>query len=137
MMCCIVWSGTQTANAAYLKKELDAQAELSRMTRISIEMDRQEGYDRDQTPVVFVGMSDQSKYGFRAVSDITGLEFTTAIPEDYKSYNAYFRYYLNEPINAVALEESMGLNEVIDAMPAYPEEGYVRLENGILIVKIG
>ena len=137
MLFATVWSGVQTANVAYLKKELDAQAELSRMTRISMEMDQQEGYIREETPVVFVGMDTQRKAGFEGIADITGMGYTTMIPDDHKSYNSYFRYYLNDPINAVSLRSSMGLNDVIENMPVYPTPGYIRLENGILIVKVG
>ena len=57
---------------------------------------------------------------------------------DSKQYGAYFRYVLQLRVNLcddwtrLALED----NEQVRQMPAYPQEGAVRMVDGVLVVKM-
>ena len=43
------------ANTAYVKKELDADATLSTMTRVADQLEQREDYVLGETPVAFIG----------------------------------------------------------------------------------
>ena len=68
----------------------------------------------------------------------------TAIPTAnaeyyYNAYAAYFRYILNTPANFCEhrLWNELQLNETVQAMPAYPAEGCIRMVDGVMVVKMG
>jgi len=56
LIAALVWGNIQTANALYLKKDLERQATLSRMTELCLRLDQTEGYVPGETPVVFIGL---------------------------------------------------------------------------------
>lgn len=143
----LLWGNVQTANAAYVKKDLEQEATLSLMTRVLYRLEAQPDYVPGETPLVFAGAAEQlapAVYGFDSYRDITGLEAPTAIPTAnaeyyYNAYAAYFRYILNTPANFCEhrLWNELQLNETVQAMPAYPAEGCLRMVDGVMVVKMG
>lgn len=73
LIAALVWGNIQTANALYLKKDLERQATLSRMTELCLRLDQTEGYVPGETPVVFIGLpSFDTPEALGSVSQITG-----------------------------------------------------------------
>lgn len=70
----------------YVKKDLESQATLSRMTRVAEAMDAQEGYFAGETPVIFWGNNvgfTNSIDGFENQSKITGSELFSTVTYQY------------------------------------------------------
>lgn len=140
----LIWQNIAIANIAYLKKDLESKAELSKMTRVVADMEEQEGYVAGETPVAFMGVSwiGGSIQGFDQVGQITGHGFLMPISTDltswyFDAYRAYFEYILNYPIVMVEGRSWLWENETYRAMPTYPKEGYVQMIDGVLVVKMG
>ena len=143
----VLWSNVQTANALYVKKDLEQQATLSLMTRVLSAMEQSEDYVPGETPVAFVGVSEQigpSIYGFDAYGRITGAESASAVPSAhaeyyYNGYAAYFRYVLNNPAVFCDHERWNALQKApaVAALPCYPDPGCMQLMDGVLVVKLG
>lgn len=140
----VLWGNVQTANAAYLKKDLEQQASLSLLTRIVYRMEDCPGYVTGQTPVVFVGMPDAALEnqvaGFERLYEMVGNEIGYALGVAGQSYyQAYFDNVLQNP--AVMADEGTWFrfrkDDRVAAMPCYPAEGSVGMLDGVMIVKLG
>lgn len=132
----IIAENIQTANTIYVKKNLEAQATLSYMTRVAERMEEEEEYIPGETPVVFIGeyAVGASMTGFEKYEVITGVEYHSPITF-YDTYKDYFRYMLGRPIS---LEDAGALesDERVDQMPVFPKEGSVVMLDGTLVVKL-
>lgn len=143
----LLWDGVQTANAVYVKKDLEQDATLSLMTRVLARVEAEPGYVPGETELVFVGADaalNQSVYGFESYADITGAEHPSAIPFSgasyyYNAYAAYFRYVLNTRAALAGAEAwtAMQGDARVAAMPAYPAAGCIRELDGLWVVKLG
>jgi hypothetical protein len=143
----LLWGGVQTANAVYVKKDLEQDATLSLMTRALGRIENEPGYVPGETTLVFVGTDgtlNPGVYGYEAYRDITGVEKPSAIPFSdgtyyYNAYRAYFRYVLNtrvllaEPAVWTRVQEDARVAE----MPVYPAEGCLQDLDGIWVMKLG
>ncbi len=143
----LLWDGVQTANAVYVKKDLEQDATLSLMTRVLGRLESEPGYVPGETELVFVGAGDvlgESVYGFERYGDITGAEYPSAIPHShntyyYNAYTAYFRYVLNTRVKMAGFWQwvSLQYDPRVTEMPSYPAEGFIRDIDGIWVVKLG
>ena len=140
----VILSGNvQVANAAYLKKDLEAQANLSLFTRIIHQMENCEGYVTGETPVVFVGQPDtllDTIPGFERTYEMTGSESWYVLGAASRGYyQAYFDYILLNPAIMADYEtwSQMQTNEEVKAMPCYPQEGSVAIIDDVIVVKLG
>ena len=143
----LLWSNTQTANALYVKKDLEASATLSLMTRVLSAVEQNPDYVPGETPLAFVGVSEQlndAVYGFADYGRITGAESGSAIPAAhaeyyYNAYAAYFRYILNNPAVFCPHDKWNALqgDPAVAALPCYPDPGCMQLTDGVLVVKLG
>ena len=143
----LLWSNVQTANALYVKKDLESSATLSLMTRVLGAMEQNPDYVPGETPVAFVGVSGQLNdaiYGFADYGRITGAESAGAIPAAhaeyyYNAYAAYFRYVLNNPAVFCAWDtwNALQTDPAASALPCYPDTGCMQLMDGVLVVKLG
>lgn len=138
----LVYGNVQVANTLYLKKDLEKDAYLSLMTRVVYDMERVEGYVPGETPVVFVGQSDQIQTvpGTEQCEDIIGAWAPgPVILRDQCYYAAYFSYILANP--AVMAENPVWYPLLSDPrvaiMPVYPNEGYLDFVDGVLVVRLG
>lgn len=139
----ILWGNVQTANAAYLKKDLEQSANLSLFTRIIYQMESYDGYITGETPVVFVGKPDSlldEIPGFERIYEITGNGSGYVLgAAECRFYQAYFDYILLNPAimaDSKTWSQMQTRDEVI-AMPCYPEEGSVEIIDGVIVVKLG
>lgn len=141
----VIWNGIPISNAAYLKKDLERQQTLSLMTRVADRMDSLENYESGVTPVAFAGKIDMDEMpGFEAFEgdgNTTGVQGLTANDQikNYRDYEAYFKYILNIPVNLCEEETRLELweTEIVQSMPVFPEEGCMKMVDGILVIKMG
>ncbi|MCD8376296.1 MAG: glucosyltransferase domain-containing protein [Oscillospiraceae bacterium] len=139
----ILWGNVQTANAAYLKKDLEQDANLSLFTRIVYRMESCDGYVTGETPVVFVGKPDSlldGIPGFERIYTLTGSTSSYVLgAAGRRYYQAYFDYVLLNPAIIADSETwlQMQTDDEVAAMPCYPEEGSVAIIDGVIVVKLG
>lgn len=140
----LLWENVVLANTAYVKKETEANATLSTMTRVVSMMEQQENYSFGNTTVAFIGATDMTDNLYGNVEKIIGLDARTSIPYDtpyhyYHAYEAYFKYVLQYPIQFCTNEDWKKLKKDsrVEEMPAYPENGYIKMIDDILVVKMG
>lgn len=129
----ILASDVQTANAAYMKKELERQATYSVMTTVNLELNRTENYKAGETDVVFIGVPPTGTNEiFPELSKIWGLNDETAVTYNW-TYLRYINYILQ---TSLSLCEADIPEEFTDPMPSYPQEGYIQWYDDVLVVKI-
>ncbi len=129
----ILLADVQTANSAYVKKDLERQATLSVMTNVNAQMNATEGYVPGESKVVFVGQPKTEDNGlFPYVSRITGLGGRSTITYD-GTYTTYYKYVLQTALCRVANDIPA---EFTDAMPSFPESGCIQWYNDVLVVKL-
>lgn len=142
----LIWENIILANTLYLKKDTEAKATLSVMTRVVSEMESFEGYEMGITPIAFVGVHNPYKgsEGFERYYNITGAEKDNAIHSDgatyfYNPYKAYFNYVLNYPVNFCSDSEISELknNPAVKEMPSFPEKGSIQYIDGVMVIKMG
>lgn len=136
----LLYANVQTANALYLKKDMEQEAFLSYMTRVVYTMENCDGYVPGQTPVVFVGDPPENTIpGFEKYTGITGVDESavTGLQEDYRA-RAYFQYVLNDPavIPGSDVFARMAEDPQVKEMPAYPQSGSVAMVDDVLVVKL-
>ena len=142
----VLWQNVVLANTAYVKKELEAEAALSRMTRVVTMLEQQDDYVYEETAVAFVGADNTvgTIPGMEKVRYITGLYSDNPIPCDsshyyYNAYGAYFKYVLDYPINLCSdeLHDRLKADPQVQDMPAFPSDGCMKMINGVLVIKMG
>lgn len=138
-----IWNNVLVANTAYLKKDMEQKSTLSIMTRVISDLEKRSDYIVGETKICFINADykTSNKPGFESVSKIAGLEFTNAIGSPgkewyYCSYDKYFTYFLNYPINIV--DNSFITKEIHDKimeMPSFPANGYIENYDGVLVIR--
>lgn len=136
-LCFIIYSYIQTDNAVYVKKEVESKATLSLMTEVMAEIDRTEGYVPGETPVTFVG--DISKVlqeipGTDRVKGVSGCNKTTSITYP-GTYQAYFDHILLRDVSVVFDGAPKEEDAEVSQMPSYPQTGYVKMVDQVVVVK--
>ncbi len=143
-MLALLWGNVQTSNILYLKKDLERQSALSTMTRVVDKIETFPGYRMNETPVAFFGRYPQrTVQGFEEMIHIQGAgvsgTITSSHPLSYFNiYQAYCNYILNCNIRTCENEVWYHLLEMpeFEQMPCYPEEGYMKMIEGTLVVKM-
>ncbi len=143
----VLFGSLQSANALYLKKDLEKQATLSYMTRAVERIEACEGYERGVTPVAVYGLyiyEDQTIYGFEPYTHVTGSRSSSSIDIPWRRsyfslYEAYFNYILNSDVKTCELDDWYRIldSEELKAMPAFPDKDCVRMLDGVLVLKMG
>lgn len=143
MIAVILYGNVQTANALYLKKDLEQDAYLALMNRIVYRMETVEGYEAGETPVVFVGshqMLNKAIPGFEEYRRITGMSsaMVANTAEDYR-LRSYFQTFMNYPANIPGSDvfRQMEADPRVADMPTYPDHGSVTMIDDVLVVKLG
>lgn len=130
------------SNTAYLKKDLESIATVSTLTRVVEDLENRNDYKVGETEISFVGVAStiNTMPGFEFLTSITGLRGSgsisqSGISDHYNLYKAFFNYYLNYPINYSKKDYSKDVRVL--NMPSYPENGYIKNIDGIIVVKMG
>lgn len=142
MLAIFLWANVVTANTAYIKKDLERQAALSSMSRALSDLNEREEYVRSETPVAFYGFNTEFRplEGFEEFErgNFNGLAMNSQITCDY--HWAYIRYILNEDIVLCSTEQYQQIEAAspeFKEMPSFPDKGYIRLIDGVMVVKMG
>ena len=139
MILVLICGNVQTANAMYLKKDMEQDAYLSVMTRVVYRMEDTDGYVPGETPVVMVGLPQQINEvipGFEAYRKPNGMWMSDVLNfGDVGHWSAYFKYILQNPAKIVAGGQLFA-DPRVEAMPCYPEKGCTMLIDGTLVVKL-
>jgi hypothetical protein len=120
------------SNQIYLKLHMSVEAAHSIMTRIVSDIEKTEGYLWGQTPVAFIGGLENSRY--LPQDDYLSELNTSPLPFSNKAaFYPYLAYHLGANVNVyeLPLGSTMGAD-----MPCFPEEGYIKFQDGILAVKL-
>lgn len=142
----MLWANIQTANTLYLKKDMEQEAALSLMTRVACRIEEREDYIPGETPLAFIGISDQleSLPGMEDFNDVVGVRFNSPISIDnlgshFNMYKAYFDYVLQSPAKMCDTQTWEGLydNETVARMNSYPARDCIQMIDGVLVVKMG
>ena len=135
----ITWSGVQTANAVYVKKDMERQSTLSTMTRVTQALEETDGYAAGHTPVAFIDspLSDVPA-AFVKLRAITGIRHASQISGS-NYYANYYDYILQQPMNALnrAQCQELAQDPTVEAMPFFPEEGSIIWIGDTLVIKMG
>ena len=139
----IVCHNVMFSNAAYYLKRLVGMSTQSDISQIVHDINKQADYTKD-TPVILVGeFTDSFANTWR-----TGFEDYMQLPGYYgtsvtylATFNEYCLYILGHPINLMEDEEQIRnfINleqEEIDKMAVYPKEGYCRMINDKMVIKL-
>ncbi len=137
----IVWGNVVFANTLYLRKNLEAQATLSVMTRLLGTIESVEGYKPGETSIVLVG--DLNKSSVRQVrsgypSLRTLLDYNTFSVTYPESYADYFHFVLGYPLNFMYPDVSSRyakMEEVL-SMPSFPSLGCAKMIGDTLVVRL-
>ena len=119
----LIFSYIQTDNAVYVKKEVESKATLSLMTQIMAQVEQAEGYVPGETPVTFVGQVSE------ILQEVPGTEKVKGI------YQAYFDNVMLRDVTVV-FDEGTAKKEEVLRMPVYPRPGYVKLVDGVAVVRL-
>lgn len=133
----LIFSYIQTDNAVYVKKEVESKATLSLMTEIMAEVDRTEGYIPGETPVTFVGELSgivTKLPGTERVEGVSGCNKSSAITYP-GTYQAYFDNVMLRDVKVV-FDSGAEKKEEVGRMPSYPQPGYVKLVDGVAVVRL-
>ncbi|WP_077390173.1 hypothetical protein [Mobilibacterium timonense] len=137
----ILITSIQTANGAYIKKEMEENATFSTMTRVMYAIENTEGYEEGKTELLFVGTPQYiSNDIYGSLKGLTGMESGSPISgSDF--YRSYLKYVLG--INAKVCSENASLeyNETVIAikkskMPVFPEKGFIQWYGDILVIRM-
>lgn len=135
----LICANVQTANAMYLKKDMEQNAYLSVMTRVVYRMEEAEGYVPGETPVVMVGLPQQINEvipGFEAYRKPNGMWMSDVLNyDDSGHWAAYFKYILQNPAK-ITDGAQMLQDPRVQAMPCYPKKGCVAFIDGTMFVKL-
>lgn len=139
----LMYGNVQTANALYLKKNMEQDAFLSMMTRIVYRMEDYDDYEAGVNPVVFVGRPQQLLEEMPGFEDYTGIigqhMLEAADTEVYYRIQRYFRYVL--ATRDIPADEktwsAVQSDPRVREMPCYPADGCIALLDDVLVVKLG
>lgn len=137
----IIANNISFSNQLYLKKNLEFQNTLSTMTRIIDRIEQTDGYEVNETPVVFVGTLMDSPLSMARVGfeEITGTGATQNFSTTYyRSYQWYLETVLAYPVNLLPVENVAAYNQnsKVQQMPAFPHKKSCQIIDGVLVVKL-
>lgn len=133
------------ANGAYYYKQIVYDASSQYAFSIVEQIEQEPDYEPGVTPVVFIGELAFSAAS-RAIADdafsqyrhVTGMWNSTSVTYP-GSFQAYFTLFLGHPVNIDFSRQRhadlLSLQEVQD-MPVFPKEGYCRMIDGVMVVKL-
>lgn len=139
----LLYGNVQFSNGMYLKKDMEYDAYLSLMTRVSYRMEAHPEYIPGETPVFFTGRADNLNPvipGFKEYQNVIGMEFPDVIMGGKRiRYQRYFDYILGTPIKLASEDTWYALeaDSRILEMSAYPGKDCISMIDGILVVKLG
>lgn len=141
MVCLFVLMGNiKFSNGVYVYSEVVYERTISIMTRVLDNMEGQEGYMVNDTPVAVLGRIDHNT------------NYCSDVPEQYKNLagvpsiattnvSKTYRFWENMGIKVNGITDQDILKKLsqykeVQAMPCYPYNGYCKMVNGVMVVKL-
>ena len=138
----VIHGGVQTANAMYLKKDLEHDAYMATVNRVIYRMESFDGYEPNVTPVVIAGLPKQITDivpGFETYRDPNGMYLSDVLCFPLRDrWIYYFNYIMMNPVMFASdsvWNDMLANPQVID-MPAYPAAGCMEIIDDVLVVKL-
>ena len=132
----------RTSNTMAFKRDLEFSATTAAVSRILDQAERTQGYIPGETPVVLIGMLPSStismeRPGFEQIAKAQGMRYTYAASYETANY-WYLEMMLGENMNLVSHEErtQLYLHPDAQSLSAYPYEGYCRMIDDCLFIRI-
>ncbi len=130
---CSIYNGVYGANVSYMNMQVKYDSAISTATRIIDKIENTEGFTYE-TPVYIVGFAsgEKSHEGFAWCEDSPATGHTSAF-----TFNENMRRFIRNicpDIDALPGNEYSELPEV-KAMPAFPEDGFIKWFDDELVVK--
>lgn len=142
-----MWNNIVVANTLYMKKDLEKEGSIAMMTRVMGRLEAMEEYVPGETEVCFIGSRDLTgvtMQGFEKYAAMTGAWTSgpiTGIVEEnhFNTYEDFFRYYLNEPVQLCDAEfkDRMEEDPRVREMKAFPNRECIQVIDGVVVVKMG
>lgn len=142
----VLWQNVVFANMAYMKKDMEAKATLSTVTRVVARLEDREDYDPKETTIAFMGVPNNQPYleGIERFDTIIGLTYRSSVASDtaithYNTYKAYFNYVLQTPARFCSdeMHRKLRADERVQAMPEYPHKDCMAIIDDVLVIKMG
>ena len=123
------------ANQTYVKKDLEAKATLSVVTRIIDRIEQAEGYVAGETEVCIIGSLEGNPLVIvkRPGFDYGGTGNTTWVAATY-NIEHYIAYYLAYPYKMYLGECP---SDIVDSLGVFPAKNCTAIRDGVLYIKIG
>lgn len=137
----VIISNIQMANVVYVKKNVEREATLSKMTRVLSLLDKYEGYDPEISSCAIIGWENEMPY--MAVGEIdewmgtSDPEYTSQITYR-ESLVKYIQTMLNVHINLCSIDEEIELAETEEfrEMDKFPAKGCIATINDVIVIKL-
>ena len=139
-MAYVSWQYVVDANQLFFKKDMNRQANLSMMTRVTEDIEEYDGYVREKTPVLFIGTPTHQLAAYKvmpALSGYTGDHHYSQISHEH-IFPVYYQYVMQLRIKLCdgQRKEELQADERVKQMPTYPQEGSIQMIDDILVVKL-
>lgn len=140
---CMVFRNIVFANGAYFYKQILFEASSQYAFSITEDIESTPDYEPGHTQVAFVGefpassVSRQGYNGFEEYSDLTGMGLTSLT--GIGPFTGYSYSILGHTINRIwdaDQMEEIGTWPEVQRMPVFPHDGYCRIIDGIMVVKL-
>lgn len=134
----LLFSNIQTANALYVKKDLEREHALFEITKIISDIEHTPGYQPGNTPVAFVGrLPGYCVPGTNRICSILGSNMYTPI-DSYGSLRSYFRTFLQYDINLCSdsVINTIAGSDIAQQSPVYPNANSIFYYEDILVVNL-
>lgn len=135
-MLVITLTNTYVANEAWLAMELAYENTYSVASAVIAQIQNVPGYTTDM-PVAIMGAYERPKYHDDNFARLNKLMGTQGITPTVYSKEYFWEYYHDFPLNNIYFYDTLPLyeNEEYQAMPSYPNAGFVKEIDGIIVVK--
>ena len=139
----IIFNGIGVANTCYVKKDLDARATLSSVTRLIEDIEDQNGYICGETEVAILGNFDEIHNDLPLFElngkelFVAGLDYNASVSY-LDTWKSYFEFVVRYPIRLSDIESVNKLKEIetVKKMPVYPQIGSICEIDGVIVVKL-
>lgn len=139
LVCLVILSSIQMANAAYEKKDLERQATLSTMTRVLDRLEQYEDYVYGESTVAILGAGQMHgrPLDTGSLDLLSGLELTSQITYR-QSLEGYFANVLQYPIHICTDDQEARIlqSPAYAAMGVFPAADSIATIDGIVVVKL-
>lgn len=132
----VVFLYVKYANMAYLGYNIHYDQAYFEFSSLAGRIRSLEGYD-NMMPIVFAGKYEDTSglWELRYADALPGAYNTGYVMNGEERRANFFKFFLGFKYNEVYPTAELMESEAFKAMPSYPDDGSVKIENGLIIVK--